>query len=430
MALDAAGLGLLTGATHEGVATGALLLLLGLGVATHAAGLGGHAVHGLLGGYEGALFLAEGGVALGTGHHALGRGGVMTDRTVLVLLFVLLVVEGHGVDESRLGSGLGRFGREQEEIGLAGFEPGRVGDLLERGADGGVMAAGAFHGTAGLLGLGDLHVAGHALLVRLILVFGKGKIAFFGLVLGVALGAVVLLPSRCGDHLGRLVPVVQGLVEGRQRAGRFRRPGMTCPALSALRPALFAGLGRVRVTLDAVVVVNGLDLGCGRVCLALELGRDRVTGHLVAGFALPFDGLGVLVMLEPDNGVLEITELLERVDGDEIRAQLLRSDLFLLSPKSVQTDSGHCHAYAQDSDPSQHWSSLLHVKIPLLKSTPENSGNHPRQEAPPPGALLCPGKNQTSNMSARKPDRKFETDCSGMIYSDLGGIEFQKSRQG
>jgi hypothetical protein len=113
------------------VAAGALLLFLGLGVATHATGFGGHAMHGLLGGDEGALFLAEGGVALGTGDHALGRGGMVADRTVLVLLFVLLVVEGHGVDESRLGGGLGGFGHEQEEIGLTASSLGASATFLK-----------------------------------------------------------------------------------------------------------------------------------------------------------------------------------------------------------------------------------------------------------------------------------------------------------
>jgi hypothetical protein len=151
-------------------------------------------------------------------------------------------------------------------------------------------------------------------------------------------------------------------------------------ALAALGAALLADLCRVLVTGDAVVVVDGLHFGGGRVLFALELGLDRVAGHRVAGFAFPFDGLGMLVVLEPDHRILEIAELLERVDGNEISAQLLRSLRFLLSPKSVQTESSHCHAHAQDSDPSQHWSSLLHVKIPLLKSTPENSGNLPHRQ--------------------------------------------------
>ena len=59
MAFDATGICVLTGSTHERVASGAFRLGLRLGMTPHATGLRGHAVHGLLGGYEAALFLAQ-----------------------------------------------------------------------------------------------------------------------------------------------------------------------------------------------------------------------------------------------------------------------------------------------------------------------------------------------------------------------------------
>jgi hypothetical protein len=64
------------------------------------------------------------------------------------------------------------------------------------------MTSGALHGTGRLFGLGDFHMAGHALLVGLLLALGKGKVALLGLVLGVALGTVLLLARRRGNHLG------------------------------------------------------------------------------------------------------------------------------------------------------------------------------------------------------------------------------------
>jgi len=309
---------------------------------------------------------------------------MMTDRAVLVLFFMQLVIERHGADQLGFASGLSRGGHEQRVIGLTGVKPWRIRDLLESGADSGVMTAGALYRAGGLLRLTDLHMTGQTFFMGLILVLGKGEIALFGLVLGVAFGAVLLLPRGRKNHLRRRVAVMQGFIERDQRPGRIRRPRVTGPALLAAGSAFLAGLGRVVMARDAVVVINGLDFRGIRIFLTLELGRDRVAGHSMAGFALPLHSLGVLVMLEPDHRIIEITEFLERIDGYEIRAQCFRFDRFLFSPKSVQTESSHSHAYAQDSNPSQHWSSLLHVKIPLLKSAPENSGNLPRAEAPPP----------------------------------------------
>jgi hypothetical protein len=183
---------------------------------------------------------------------------------------------------------------------------------------------------------------------------------------------------------------------------------MAGPTLLTAGAALLAGLGRVCVTLDAIVMVNRLDFLGIRVFLALELGRDLVFGHRVAGFALSFERLGMFVMLKPDYRILKTAEFFERVDGDKISAQLLRSDRFLLSPKSVQTESSHSYAHAQDSDPSQHWSSLLHVKIPLLKSIPENSGNPPRPEASPPSTMPRSGKNKTRSDLLAKKSKKIE----------------------
>ena len=190
---------------------------------------------------------------------------------------------------------------------------------------------------------------------------------------------------------------------------------MTGPALFGARSTLLAGFGRVRVTLDAVVVVNGLDFLCIRVFETLELGSNLVSGHRMAGFALPFDGLGVLVVLKLNHRIIKIAKLLERFDGNEIRALLLRCDRFLFSPKSVQTESSHSHAYAQDSDPSQHWSSLLHVKIPLLKSTPENSGNPPRAEAPPPAPTSVPEQTTPKRSPRSKAEQKIASKQTNQV---------------
>lgn len=246
------------------------------------------------------------------------------------------------------------------------------------------MAPSAIERTGRLKRLADFNMAGHAFLVSLVLVFGKRKIAGFRLVLRMAFGAVLLLAGGRKHHLRGRMPVMQGFIKRDRRARSFRRPGVATAALFAARAAFFAGLGRVVVTLETVVVINCLDFRIIRVFLTLELGRDRVPGHRVAGFALALDGLGVLVMLKPDHRIIEFAEFCERVDDNEIRAHLLCFDRFLFSPKSVQTESSHSHAYAQDSNPSQHWSSLLHVKIPLLKSAPENSENLPSPEAAPP----------------------------------------------
>jgi hypothetical protein len=231
-------------------------------------------------------------------------------------------------------------------------------------------------------------VAGKALFVGLILVLGKSEIARLRLVLGMAFGTVILLPRDREHHFRGRMTVMQGFIERNQRPGGLGRPGVTGTTLFAARAALLAGPQGVRVTRDTVVVINGLDFRGIRIFLTLELGRDRVAGHRMAGFALPLDSLGVLVVFEPDHRVVKIAELFERVDGYEIRAHCFRFDRFLFSPKSVQTESSHSHAYAQDSNPSQHWSSLLHVKIPLLKSAPENSGNLPSPEAAPPSTFL------------------------------------------
>ena len=198
MALGATGVGLLASCTHEGVAARALRLGLLLGMTAYTSSLRGHAMHGLLRRDESAFFLAQRRVALRAGNHALGRRIVVTNRAVFILFFMQFVIERHCIDERRLSTGLDRP-HEQSEIGLAGFEPGHLLNFLDSGANGCVMASGAFNGTGRLLGLGDFRVTRQAFLVRLVLVFGEGEIALLRLVLSVTFGAIVLLP-RCGKH--------------------------------------------------------------------------------------------------------------------------------------------------------------------------------------------------------------------------------------
>ena len=75
---------------------------------------------------------------------------------------------------------------------------------------------------------------------------------------------------------------MKGFIKRDQSPRRLRGPSVTGPALFAAGTAFLAGLGRIRVTLDTVVVINGLDFRGIRIFLTLELGRDRIAGHSMA----------------------------------------------------------------------------------------------------------------------------------------------------
>ena len=128
----------------------------------------------------------------------------MTGGAVLGLLFVQLVIERHRIDGHGLAGILHRR-HEQGVVGLPGFEAGHIGDLLESGTDRGVMTARALERPCSLLGLADLHMAGQAFFVGLLLVLGERQIALVRLVLGVTLGTIFFLAGRGKHHLGRRV---------------------------------------------------------------------------------------------------------------------------------------------------------------------------------------------------------------------------------